>query len=209
MFQLPYSLLPPYELPHFGVMEKVFDEEEVDRIRFYEKILDFQDATIVGQQQGNPEEPQEQKARIAKNASIPQDENTGWLWNKIAHLSAKANYDLFLYDISFLEDLSYTIYIGTDGGHYVQHVDTSLFGYRKFDRKISGILMLSDPDEYEGGTLAIDVFGGAPEERWTRIEKPNKGDLIFFDSHFVHKVEPVTSGKRQVLVFWVDGKSKL
>lgn len=208
MFQLPYSLAPPYELPHFGVMEKVFDEEEVDRIRFYEKILDFKDATIVGQQQGE-EESEKQTARIAKNASIPQDENTGWLWNKIAHLSAKANYDLFLYDVSFLEDLSYTIYTGTDNGHYTKHVDCSLFGYRKFDRKISGILMLSEPDEYEGGTLAIDLYGGSPEDRWMRIDKPNKGDLIFFDSNFVHTVEPVTSGKRQVLVFWVHGKQKL
>jgi len=68
MFQLSRTLAPPYELPHFGVMEKVFDEEEVDRIRFYEKILDFKDATIVGQENGSADESQ--TARICQNASI-------------------------------------------------------------------------------------------------------------------------------------------
>lgn len=207
MFQLPHTLAPPYELPHFGVMEKVFDEEEVDRIRFYEKILDFKDATIVGQENGEADD--NQTARVCQNASIPQDDNTMWLWHKIANLSAKANYDLFLYNISFIEDLSYTVYVGTDNGHYVQHRDTSLFGYRQYDRKISGILMLSDPDEYEGGELKIDLHGGAEKKDWMNIDKPNKGDLIWFDSQMIHCVEPVTSGKRQVVVFWLHGKNKL
>lgn len=204
MYPLPFSLSPPYDLPHFGVMEKVFDDEEIDRIRFYEKILEFKSATTVDQKEGETQE-----ARIAEIASLPHDENTSWCWEKISHLTAKANYDLFLYDIEFLEDLNYTVYVGENHGQYVQHRDTSLFGYRKYDRKISGILMLSDPEEYEGGQLKIDIQGGQiDKERWQPVDL-KKGDLVFFDSQFIHCVEPVTSGKRQVIVFWAHGKSKL
>ena len=206
MFPLPFTFAPPYQLPHFGVMENVFDDEEIDRVRFYEKILDFHPAEILGDV--NSDEGQINESRVCEISSMPQDENTQWLWNKIAQLTAKANYDLFMYDIEFLEDLNYVVYIGDDNGKYIQHRDTSLFGYRKYDRKISGIMMLSEPEEYSGGELLIDVQGGAPKEKWIDV-KLKKGDVVFFDSNFIHCVEPVTSGNRQVIVFWAHGKVKV
>ena len=57
--------------------------------------------------------------------------------------------------------------------------------------------------------LEIDIQGGQiDKERWQPVDL-KKGDLVFFDSQFIHCVEPVTSGKRQVIVFWAHGKSKL
>lgn len=207
MHHLPYSLLPPQQLPHLGVMQKVVSDEEIDRIKFYEKILDFAPATVLGEHVA-PEVEHEVKPRVANIATMPRDENTEWLWQRVCELLAKANYDLFLYDIEFLEDLNYITYHGSENGHYVAHRDVSLYGYRKYDRKISGILMLSDPEEYEGGKLMIDEMGGKKEEDWTHLEM-KKGDMAFFDSNFTHCVTPVTSGERHVIVFWAHGQVKI
>ena len=193
MYQLRESVIPPYELPHFGVMKNVFDQEELDRIRFFEKILDFQKAQTVGEQRGGeqPEQP-----RVCDIASMILDQNTRWLWDKVAHISAKANYDLFLYDINSIEDLNYLIYNGTENGKYVSHRDVLMHGYRRYDRKISGIIMLSDPDEYKGGDLLVDTLASDSKEKWKKVEL-EKGDVVFFDSCFTHCVEPVTEGKIQ------------
>lgn len=204
-YQLRECLIPPHELPHFGVMKNVFDQDEIERIRFFEKILDFQQAQTVGEQQGDIIED---RYRIADIASMLLDQNTQWLWDKVAHISAKANYDLFLYDINSIEDLNYLIYNGTDNGKYVSHRDVFMHGYRRYDRKISGIIMLSDPNEYKGGDLLVDTHASDSKEKWRKVEL-EKGDVVFFDSCFTHCVEPVTEGKRQVIVFWLHGKNKL
>ena len=206
-YNLREILIPPYDLPHFGVMKNVFDQEEIDRILFYEKILNFEKAQTIGEQQGEKLEERD-KFRICDIASMMIDQNTQWLWDKIGHISAKANYDLFLYDINAIEDLNYLIYHGTENGKYISHRDVLMHGYRRYDRKISGIMMLSDPSEYKGGDLLIDTHATDSKEKWRKVEL-EKGDVVFFDSGFTHCVEPVTEGKRQVIVFWLHGKNKL
>lgn len=199
-------LLPGHEMQHFGVMERAFNDEEIDRIRFFEKILDFQDGEVVGFARGDLDKESQKAIRSCEVSYLPVDENTTWLWDKIGRLTSQANYDLFMYNISRLECLQYTIYNSTENGHYDFHRDTSLFGYRKNDRKISGILMLSDPSEYEGGDLEIDIGG---DMKFTILNSLKKGDVVFFDSNFSHRVTEVTSGSRQVIVFWAHGNLKI
>ena len=57
-------------------------------------------------------------------------------------------------------------------------------------------LILSDPDEYEGGQLEI---WGKP------IDVYKKGSIIFFPSWMPHRVTPVTKGTRYSLVMWFMG----
>jgi len=64
--------------------------------------------------------------------------------------------------------------------------------------------MLSDPDEYEGGELEINIGANT----FDKVEM-EKGDVVFFDSWFTHRVNPVTRGTRRALVFWVHGINKL
>ena len=204
-FPLRQTLCPPYSLPHFGIMKDVFEAEEIDRIKFFEKILDFAPAMTTGEQQNNEVHGD---YRVAKIATMPIDQNTQWLWEKVAHVTAKANYDLFLYNVEFIESIDYIIYDGSNEGRYGAHRDVLTYGYRKYDRKISGIIMLSDPDEYEGGDLLIDLMGDANKDNWYNA-KLEKGDVIFFDSMFTHCVEKITKGNRHVLVFWISGVNKL
>jgi len=208
MFKLPFSIMPRGGLQHFGVMEKCFDEEEVERITFFEKILNFEPQTTTGEMM-NPDAEETQNYRVVNGARFPLDENTQWLFDKIFHFTAQANYDLFLYDIEFLEPPSYLIYESFgDGSFYKPHRDTKLHEYQPYDRKISATIFLSDPEEYEGGELLVDTGGGQPKENWVKI-KAKKGEICFFDSTMIHEVTPVTSGIRKVIVFWIHGKNKI
>lgn len=68
------------------------------------------------------------------------------------------------------------------------------------NRKLSMVIQLSDPSEYEGGELLLHL-GNNP----TRIER-KKGLAVFFPSYILHEVTPVTKGERYSLVAWVHGK---
>ena len=67
-------------------------------------------------------------------------------------------------------------------------------------RKLSFVLQLSDPDDYEGGNLQLLDEAGksyfAPRKR---------GTVILFDSRTQHRVLPVKSGLRKSIVGWTVG----
>jgi PKHD-type hydroxylase len=67
------------------------------------------------------------------------------------------------------------------------------------NRKLSFVLQLSDPNEYEGGELQF-YFGGDP-----LVAKKQKGIITFFPSNSLHECTPVTFGERYVIVGWVHG----
>jgi len=59
-------------------------------------------------------------------------------------------------------------------------------------------LQLSGPDDYEGGLLEIQNVELEDQHR-------EKGTVIVFPSSKLHRVTPVTSGKRKALVTWMEG----
>lgn len=198
------SILPSRNLDRFGTITKAFSDEEIDRILFFEKILNFSPAKIgIGDGDINP------AVRLSETAFFHVDENTKWLWEKIAVYASTVNYDLFLYDVEGIQTLQFTRYNGSDSveesGHYSWHCDAEVNAYKKYDRKISGILMLSDKDEYVGGEFQVDLRANFNP----MIINLDKGDIFVFDSQRTHRVTPVTSGVRKTLVFWIVGKSQL
>jgi len=80
------------------------------------------------------------------------------------------------------------------GGHYNKHVDCCPTAYRE----LSFILMLND--DYKGG--ALQFFDG---EELIKEITPKGGRLIVWPSNtlFPHKVVPIISGKRYVVVSWM------
>lgn len=182
--------------PKFGVLRDAFSHDEVERIKFLEKILTFTKGKV------GPAQSEDDTARDSKIAFMGPNESTDWIYARLAGIVPKVNYDLFLLDVDQIEILQYTIYEATNEQHYEWHLDCHA-DYRDYDRKISGTLMLSDPSEYEGGELEI-IVNGSPDK--TEKLKPEKGHIAFFSSAFPHKVHPVTSGTRKSIVFWVLGK---
>ena len=73
----------------------------------------------------------------------------------------------------------------------------------KLIRKLSGIIMLSDPKDYEGGELEIKTS----ENTTNKIGKLPRGTLVIFPSFLHHRVKPVTSGTRYSLVLWARGEN--
>lgn len=71
-------------------------------------------------------------------------------------------------------------------------------------RKLSAVIMLSDPSEYEGGEFQI-MNPHSPPETALNTLKLDKGSIILFPSFISHRVMPVTSGQRRTLVYWFVG----
>ena len=67
-------------------------------------------------------------------------------------------------------------------------------------RKLSFVLQLSDPDDYEGGNTQLIDEGGS-----TYFLPRKKGTMALFDSRTQHRVLKVTKGMRKSLVGWTVG----
>ena len=122
------------------------------------------------------------------------------LFETIAERVLQANNEFWKFDLhSMHEDIQYTEYHAKDKGHYDWHMDLGP-GHACY-RKLSITINLSDPNDYEGGTLEFNVGNK------TKTYAPKtKGAIIIFPSFLLHKVNPVTKGVRKSLVTWVGGK---
>lgn len=139
--------------------------------------------------------------RIALNYRLSKDEHLS-LYHKLGEEVKRLNRDFFRVELTgFMEDGIYLRYLSSDEedkcGFFGWHKDTGK-GYPAF-RKLTVIVSLSDPDEYEGGDFVIFDSG----ER--NLGKIPKGQMIVIPSYLEHKVNRVTKGERHTLVFFVSG----
>lgn len=88
------------------------------------------------------------------------------------------------------------------GGHYGNHVDNAIqhdaSRLAKVRTDVSVTVFISQPDEYDGGELIIEDTYGVHEVRLPA------GDAILYPSTSLHRVEPVTRGRRLAAVTWVQ-----
>jgi predicted 2-oxoglutarate/Fe(II)-dependent dioxygenase YbiX len=99
------------------------------------------------------------------------------------------------FGISRIEN-SHPMFIQYEEGHYFKpHTDSS---YRTGDeeRVYTGIIQLSDSQEYEGGNLIVD----------NTTANRDLGTLTIFQSRLIHELTIVTKGVRNILVFMVPRK---
>jgi len=72
-------------------------------------------------------------------------------------------------------------------------------------RKLTSVLVLSDPKDYKGGEFEVDFRNQDPDKKAnTKIVKEirPKGSLVVFPSDLWHRVRPVKKGIRYSLVIW-------
>ena len=125
------------------------------------------------------------------------DENM-WIYERLAHVVSSLNRDYYRFDLNGIaEGIQFGNYTDEEQGHYDWHVDRGRDGVV---RKLSVILQLTDPAEYEGGELLLKT--SADE---IRVQK-KLGLITVFPSWTLHKVTPVTKGSRQSMVAWVTGQ---
>ena len=187
------------ELPLHGVWKEGFSAEEVEKILFLEKILKFTKGRVGGQN----EQSINSDARDSEVSFLVPDDNTHWIFERLANITPRVNYDLFLYDIEAIETIQFTKY--TEDQFYDWHIDSHSI-WLNYERKISGVVFLDDPDDYEGGEFEL-IHKGSPDK--SLVTKPNKGEILYFASWMPHRARPVTKGVRRTLVFWVQGKRSM
>jgi PKHD-type hydroxylase len=90
----------------------------------------------------------------------------------------------------------------SEGETYGFHVDTAIMrmpsSQNVFRSDLSMATFLSDPKTYEGGELVIQT-----EFAEQRI-KGQAGDAVLYPSSSLHKVTPVTKGKRIAAITWMQ-----
>ena len=87
---------------------------------------------------------------------------------------------------------------GTYGNHVDNAVQYSSSIGQAIRTDVSITVFLSEPDEYAGGELIVEDNYGSHEV------KLDAGDVIVYPSTSLHRVEPVTQGKRIAAVTWIQ-----
>ena len=175
---------------------KGFTEEEVTRIIEVGDSLSMKQGTIFSKNKVS-----ESKARDSKVCWIYQDEKTEWLYNKLFKMTKEANNNCWNFNLTGFNEACQYAHYEAPTGHYDYHLDIDGGNGDKdspaVTRKISVVVQLSDPSEYEGGELTI--------QPGNKTIKRGLGITTLFPSYLLHKVTPVTKGLRKSLVMWVSG----
>lgn len=85
-------------------------------------------------------------------------------------------------------------------GKYDWHHDVNWLNEKNFDRKLSIVVQLSDPETYKGGNFEFSEIQSPKKSDWGK-----QGSILIFPSYLTHRVTEVTEGVRYSLVSWVRG----
>jgi PKHD-type hydroxylase len=146
---------------------------------------------IFGSENGYKQDHYIRKTEVVFNAPLSIAECILRSYITVANKSAGWNYSL-----TEVQPVQIGRYV--DGGHYAYHKDAELPNNQKISRKLSAVLFLSDPKDYEGGVFEFEDLEG-------QIDKMSQGSIIVFPSYVKHRVTPVTSGERYTAVCWALG----
>jgi len=181
---------------NWAYMDNVFSSEECDKIKRIALKKEKKGATVMGDNRGGVADP-----KIRKNSVIwisSNDKELEWMHRKLAQTAINLNEQFFKFDLfGFCEDIQFTEY-EAPGEFYSEHMDKVWNGV---SRKLSLVVQLTDPSEYKGCELKINV-GGKP----TALKK-EQGTVFAFPSYIMHQVTPITKGTRHTLVAWIAGNN--
>lgn len=178
---------------------KAFEPEECDQIKKLGELFEFHKAKIGNGGEGDGKEDIDY--RDTDITWIEPNDKTHWIFDRMNEIVAYLNFTHFQMDLECFDGFQYSKY--KEGGHYKRHTDVTHTPMNGLYRKLSMTVMLTDPEEYEGGEFVLDIHGN-PDEAFK--VKPKKGEMILFYSHLPHMVMPVTKGKRISLVTWALGE---
>ena len=129
--------------------------------------------------------------------------NIDWLYERIISRVKWANDAQYRFTLNGIAEpvgyLRYTTKSETQkvAGHYDWHQDFG--GGPHANRKLSLIIQLTDPSEYDGCRLTLFNDG-----EW-EVPYVEAGDAIMFPSWTPHRVSDIERGVRRALVVWIAG----
>lgn len=172
-----------------------FDAAECDAIEAIAAKLP-EEMGKIGSQTGNEASP----SRKSTVKWIHYNAEVDWLFRKLMSVTQDANRARYGFELSgFLEALQHTRYRSAEKAEgadefYDWHEDIGPHEMAK--RKLSLVVQLSEPSDYEGGVL--EVFG-------VNAPLATRGTVVVFPAYVIHRVTPVTKGERRSLVTWTSG----
>ena len=140
--------------------------------------------------------------------------NEPWIYKAIQPFVNTANRSAgWNFEWDWSEPAQFTQY--KKGMHYNWHRDSRAGPYTSEEgssfagkiRKLTSVLVLSDPSEYKGGELEFQFQAEDPQfNKGRKIKVANevapKGSIIVFPSFVWHRVKPVTKGVRYSMPAW-------
>jgi len=142
-----------------------------------------------------------QSSRVKDNRQLPEDHPTARALGEMV-LAALQRKPLFISAALPLRIFPPLFNQYEGGQSFGSHVDNAIrqvagTGFR-IRTDLSATLFLSQPDEYDGGELAVeDTYG-------VHMVKLPAGDMVLYPSTSLHHVRPVTRGARVASFFWIQ-----
>lgn len=169
-----------------------FSLAECDRILEIVRAEKARDAKLVGQNKNHD-------IRRADLVWLDEIEEAAWVMDRIVDLVAEANRETYDFAITdFAESAQVARYGAERQGHFDWHSDIG-DGHIASRRKLTMVVQLSEPTDYEGGLLEV-----MPSNAVVTAETA-RGTATFFPSYLLHRVTPVTAGERFSLTIWAHG----
>ena len=162
-------------------------DEECDKIIEVGNEQEKQDAGIFANSEGD------EKVRRTQISWI----RDSWISQLQEFYFKDANANAF----GFVADLMPAAQFGTykKGDFYDWHYDVNWESDRQYDRKLSIVIQLSNPNDYEGGVFEFQH----PFEQPKGFKE--RGSVLIFPSYITHRVTKITKGERKSLVNWLEG----
>lgn len=188
---LLFETVSKIDQTNYYTFMEAFTPEEIMWVENLANLYDYNKAETVGNS--------DESVRKSKIKWIHHNMESHWLYEKLIKMAEEANEALWKFDLrGVVDSIQYTEY-EEDGGHYDWHVDIGPATINH--RKISMVVQLSQADDYEGGELML-WNGQIPT-----VAPKGIGNIMVFPAFMLHKVTPMTKGKRKSLVFWLGGGS--
>lgn len=186
--------------PEYIKYDQLFSPPECLALQKAGAAKGFVDATVGG---GDGDARIDKRVRCVQTANIGPCPDLDWFFQRIADRVEWTNKDRFHFDLVGLTEganvLRYDAPENADDipGHYDMHQDIG--GGNMSLRKLSVVIQLSDPADYDGGRLHLI------SHRDLEVPENKQGDVIIFPSYVPHYVTPVTRGTRFAIASWVSG----
>lgn len=175
----------------YVAVENCFSHEECDRIETY-----FSEAKAMTGQVGGKSVHKVTRDSTLRWLRLNDYPDSAWIYERLMNQVSGVNAKVWQFRLDgFESSIQLTEY--ESGGHYTWHQDIG--SGRSGLRKLSVSVQLSDPGSYEGGGLELHATQkpiSMPRER---------GTLVIFPSYTLHRVTPMSKGKRRALVTWIGG----
>lgn len=190
-----------------------FTNEEIDKMCEFFTLKGVERGTTVGQRSDSANannvivtQTPNENVRKSNVKFHDRTEETAWIYDRLNWVIESLNNQFYNFDLNGYDTFQYTEYDDHELGRYDFHQDTIMGRNLPSDmvetRKLSLTLLLNEPGvDFEGGDFQINTG----QEKDAESVELKRGRIIVFPSFVIHRVAPVTKGRRKSVVIWVLG----